>query len=114
MRRRLAHDSAGLPLGDEVTLAVGYLRYLNDLFARRAVLDDALRTTTPVHDDGERRLFAIAAYNAGEGCVAEAQRRTLSAGGDPARFDDVRPFLPPVTQRYVGRVVEFAAGIEAR
>jgi membrane-bound lytic murein transglycosylase MltF len=110
MRRRLSDDPAGLPLSDEVTLAVGYLRYLDGLFARPAVLDAEGRRTTPVEDASERRRFAIAAYNAGEGRVATAQRQARAAGVDPRRFDDVRPFLPPVTQRYVGRVLEYAGG----
>jgi soluble lytic murein transglycosylase-like protein len=110
MRRRLAGGrAAGLPLGDEVTLGVGYLRYLDGLFARRAILDPAGRTTTPVGDPAERRRFAVAAYNAGEGRVAGAQRRAAAAGGDPGRFADVVGHLPPITQRYVERVLAFAA-----
>jgi soluble lytic murein transglycosylase-like protein len=109
MHERLQNDPARLPLSDEVTLGIGYLRYLDGLFATRSVLDRAAHTTTPVSDDDERRRFAIAAYNAGEGRVAEAQRKALSAGGDPRQFDDVRPFLPAVTQRYVNRVLTLAA-----
>jgi membrane-bound lytic murein transglycosylase MltF len=108
MQQRLANDPARLPLSDEVTLGIGYLRYLDRLFATRAVLDNPTRTTTAVSNDSERRRFAIAAYNAGEGRVAAAQRAARSAGGDPRRFADVRPFLPPVTQRYVDRVLAFA------
>ena len=67
------------------------------------------RTTVPVADAGERRLFAVAAFNAGEGRVAEAQARARNAGGDPTRFADVRPFLPSITQTYVGRVAGYAA-----
>ncbi len=110
MRRRLSGDPAGLPLSDEVTLAVGYLRYLDGLFAKPAVLDAEGRRTTPIENASERRRFAIAAYNAGEGRVATAQRQARAAGADPRRFDDVRPFLPPVTQRYVGRVLEYTGG----
>jgi len=108
MHERLQNDPAGLPLSDEVTLGIGYLRYLDGLFATRSVLDRAAHTTTPIGDDDERRRFAIAAYNAGEGRVAAAQRKALSAGGDPRQFDDVRPFLPTVTQRYVSRVLTLA------
>jgi len=108
MQQRLTNDPAGLPLSDEVTLGIGYLRYLDRLFATRSVLDSAARTTTAVHDDDERRRFAIAAYNAGEGRVAAAQRKALSRGGDPRHFEDVRPFLPAITRRYVDRVLAFA------
>jgi soluble lytic murein transglycosylase-like protein len=109
MRGRLAGASAGLPLHDEVTLGIGYLRYLANLFARRTVLDNRGHTTTPVLDSQERWRFAIAAYNAGEGRVAGAQRRAAAAGKDPARFEDVRPFLPRITRRYVEQVLAFAA-----
>jgi soluble lytic murein transglycosylase-like protein len=112
MRRRLAEEKVRLPLGDEVTLGIGYLRYLDRIFAERTVLDDAGNTTTPIAHDASRRHFVIAAYNAGEGGVAAAQREALARGGDPRRFQDVRRFLPPVTQRYVGRVLEFAAAAE--
>jgi len=108
MQQRLKDDPAGLSLSDEVTLGIGYLRYLDRLFATQAVLDDAARTTTPVSDDDERRQFAIAAYNAGEGRVAAAQREANAAGRDPRRFEHVEPFLPAITQRYVGRVLGFA------
>ena len=93
---------------DDVALGVGYLRYLHDLFGRTARLAHG-RTTVPVADAGERRLFAVAAFNAGEGRVAEAQARTRAAGGDPTRFADVRPFLPSITRAYVGRVAGYAA-----
>jgi membrane-bound lytic murein transglycosylase MltF len=108
MRRRLAVDGEGLPLGDEVTLGIGYLRYLDRIFAEPTVLDDAGRRTIPVADRGERRRFAIAAYNAGEGRVAEAQRKAHGAGLDARRFADVHAFLPAITQRYVARVLDAA------
>lgn len=109
MRARLAETSIGLPLHDEVTLGIGYLRYLDRLFARRTVLDNAGRTTTPVTDPVERWRFAIAAYNAGEGRVAGAQRQAAALGRNPTRFDDVRPLLPPITRRYVDTVITFGA-----
>jgi hypothetical protein len=109
MRRRLAGVTGDLPLHDEVTLAIGYLRYLSGLFARPTILDDLGNTTTAVADCAERWRFAIAAYNAGEGRVAAAQRRAAAAGLDPARFDNVRPYLPRITRRYVDSVLTFAA-----
>ena len=99
----------GLSLNDEVTLGLGYLRYLSQLFARPVVLDDAGNTTTAVSDCPERWRFAIAAYNAGEGRVAEAQRRARQDGLDPTRFEDIRPYLPRITRRYVDSVLTFAA-----
>src|SRR5439155_4683 len=74
---------------------------------RRSTLAPGL-ATVPVRDGSERRLFAVAAYNAGEGRVARAQARAAAAGGDPTRFTDVRRFLPGTTQGYVDRVVAYA------
>jgi soluble lytic murein transglycosylase-like protein len=107
MRRRIAAGRVPRPAGgDDVALGVGYLRYLDDLFARRAVLARGL-ATTPVADGDERRRFAVAAYNAGEGRVARAQAAAAAAGGDPTRFDDVRRYLPGGTRTYVDRVLAF-------
>jgi soluble lytic murein transglycosylase-like protein len=108
MRRRLGRDRPGLPLADEVTLGIGYLRYLDQIFARPTVLDQAGRRTLAVADPRERSRFAIAAYNAGEGAVAAAQRQAAGAGRNPLRFREVHPYLPPVTQRYVTRVLATA------
>jgi hypothetical protein len=109
MRARLAATNVDLPLHDEVTLGVGYLRYLSRIFAQETVLADSGLTTTPIRNPVERWRFAIAAYNAGEGRVAAAQRRAGELGKNPERFDDVRPFLPPITRRYVDTVITFGA-----
>jgi membrane-bound lytic murein transglycosylase MltF len=113
MQRRMTGDPSGLPLSDEVTLGVGYLRYLDDVFAREAVLDARGRRTTPIADPAEREQFTIAAYNAGEGRVAAAQRQAKAAGANPRRFNDIRPFLPAITQRYVQRVNGYRAAAQA-
>jgi soluble lytic murein transglycosylase-like protein len=108
MRRKIAAGVVARPPGsDDVALGVGYLRYLHDLFGRDAQLGHGLRTVA-VADSAERRQFAVAAYNAGEGSVARAQARTAAAGGDPTRFADVRSYLPGITQGYVQRVVAYA------
>jgi soluble lytic murein transglycosylase-like protein len=107
MRRKIAAGTVTRPPGtDDVALGVGYLRYLNDLFGKRARLTRDL-VTTPVADADERRLFAVAAFNAGEGRVAQAQARAAAAGGDPTRFADVRRFLPTITRGYVDRVAGY-------
>jgi soluble lytic murein transglycosylase-like protein len=107
MRRKIARGTVARPPGtDDVALGVGYLRYLHDLFGRRAVLARGLETV-PVADAAERRLFAVAAFNAGEGRVARAQAMVAARGGDPTRFAEVRPLLPRITQGYVERVVGY-------
>ena len=113
MHRKIAAGTVARPPGsDDVALGVGYLRYLHDLFGRDAHLGRGLETVA-VPDAGERRSFAVAAYNAGEGRVAQAQAHAVAAGGDPTHFDDVRPYLPPITRGYVERVTAYAAAAAA-
>lgn len=108
MRRKIARGTVDRPPGsDDVALGVGYLRYLHDLFGREAKLGRGL-STVPIDDGDERRLFAVAAFNAGEGRVAQAQQRAEKAGLDPTRFAHVKPFLPRITQGYVDRVSDYA------
>ena len=108
MKRKIAAGTVERPPGtDDVALGVGYLRYLHDLFERNTRLAENLETV-PIDDAGERRLFAVAAYNAGEGRVAQAQAKAAAGGKDPAVFANVRPYLPPITRDYVQRVVGYA------
>ncbi len=108
MRRKIARGTVDRPPGsDDVALGVGYLRYLHDLFGREAKLGRGL-STVPIDDGDERRMFAVAAFNAGEGRVAQAQQRAEKAGLDPTRFAHVKPFLPRITQGYVDRVSGYA------
>jgi soluble lytic murein transglycosylase-like protein len=108
MRRKIANGTVERPAGtDDVALGVGYLRYLHDLFGRDAHLAKGLDTVA-VEDADQRRLFAVAAFNAGEGRVAGAQKKAAAAGGDPTRFADVAPYLPKITQHYVPRVLAYA------
>ncbi|MCW5891561.1 MAG: transglycosylase SLT domain-containing protein [bacterium] len=114
MKKKIARGTVERPEGsDDVALGVGYLRYLHDLFGREAKLGGGL-ATTPIVDPSERRLFAVAAYNAGEGRVARAQARAERAGLDPTDFDHVRPFLPRITQGYVTRVTQYTGEERAR
>lgn len=89
-------------------LGVGYLKYLFAVFSQKTFLQEDLQTTAGA-DPHEARLLAVAAYNAGEGRVARAQAQARTRGGDPARYQDVAPYLPATTRRYVERVEHFAA-----
>ncbi|HZR84526.1 MAG TPA: transglycosylase SLT domain-containing protein [Candidatus Binatia bacterium] len=110
MRQHFRNGAVERPAGsDDVALGVGYLRYLDQVFRRGDRLGGGLRAT-PVPDGEERARFAVAAFNAGEGRVASAQRLAQARGLDPASFDDVEPFLPTLTRRYVERVVAYAGG----
>lgn len=108
IRRRFRTSELDRPPGnDDVALGVAHLRYLDDLFARDARLGRDLRTV-PVDDDTERRRFAVAAYNAGEGRVARAQERAAALRRDPTRFESIRAFLPAITRGYVDRVMRYS------
>jgi membrane-bound lytic murein transglycosylase MltF len=91
-----------------IHLGVSYLKYLATAFSTETALQQDLRTT-PGADPQEVRRLAVAAYNAGEGRVARAQLQARDRGGNPARYQDVAPYLPETTQNYVERVERFAA-----
>ncbi|MEW6268229.1 MAG: transglycosylase SLT domain-containing protein, partial [Thermodesulfobacteriota bacterium] len=108
IRRRFASGRLERPPGaDDVALGVAHLRYLDGLFADGTALGGALRTVA-VDDPDERTRFALAAYNAGEGRVASAQRSAAALRRDPTRWDGIRAFLPETTRRYVDRVLRYA------
>jgi soluble lytic murein transglycosylase-like protein len=107
MHRKFAAGTVVRPTGhDDVAVGVGYLRYLHDLFARGGTLTPKLGAVA-VPDADDRRQFAVAAFNAGEGRVAQAQKRAAAAGLDPTSFDDIRRFLPQSTRAYVDRVASY-------
>lgn len=74
------------------------------------------RKTIAVSNTQERKKFAIAAVNAGEGRIAEAQKLAKEAGADPTSWDDVKEYLvdagaPPKqaqeTIDYVDKVMKY-------
>lgn len=108
MKRLIERGGAPRAPGNEdVTLGVTYLRHLDELFSQDTKLGPGL-STRAVADPRQRRLFAIAAFNAGQGRVAGAQAETARLGGDPTRYEDVRPHLPSTTRTYVDRVSRYA------
>lgn len=107
--RRLIQEG-GVPRApgvEDVTLGVTYLRHLDDLFSQDTPLRPGL-STVAVADAAERRNFAVAAFNAGQGRVAGAQAKVARLGGDPTSFAQVRRHLPSITQTYVDRVSRYA------
>ena len=107
MHRKFAAGTVVRPSGhDDVAVGVGYLRYLHDLFARGGSLTSKLDAVA-VHDRDDLRQFAVAAFNAGEGRVAQAQKRAAAVGLNPSSFDDIRKFLPQSTRAYVDRVAGY-------
>jgi soluble lytic murein transglycosylase-like protein len=84
-------------------LGVGYLRRLHDLFSKESNLGFNLRTN-PVNSASDLEKVAVAAFNAGEGNVARAQKIAKSLGKDPGSYDAIEPHLPASTRAYVERV----------
>lgn len=108
MRHKFAAGAVDRPQGsDDVAMGVGYLRYLHDLFGRRADLGRG-KVVQPIANRAERQLFVTAAYNAGEGAVARAQQKATAAGLSPTEYDNIRPYLPSITRTYVDRVSRYA------
>ena len=84
-------------------LGVGYLRHLHDIFSEETNLMGKMKTV-PVKSAGELEKLAVAAFNAGQGNVAQAQRKARSLGKDPTEYAAIEPFLPASTRAYVARV----------
>jgi soluble lytic murein transglycosylase-like protein len=92
-------------------LGVGYLRYLHDLFSSPTDLGSNLRTI-PVRSAEQLEKLAVAAFNAGEGNVAQAQARARREGKDPATYEGIKAYLPASTREYVTRVTNIRNEID--
>ena len=92
-------------------LGVGYLRYLHDIFSAKTDLGSNLHTV-PVRSAGQLEKLAVAAFNAGEGNVAQAQARARREGKDPTDYDAIKPYLPASTREYVTRVTSLRNEID--
>jgi len=68
------------------------LKNLDAMFSKQTTLAKGL-STSPITDSIERRNFVIAAYNAGEGRIAKAQKLAEEAGKDSQKWDDVKEYL---------------------
>lgn len=96
------------PFNPEVNSELGnkYLKQLSTLFGGNNYLTRGLSTFSAISEE-DREKFAVAAFNAGQGRVAEAQAKALTEGGNPGRFQDIIDYLPKITQNYVSRVQRF-------
>ncbi|MBF0123598.1 MAG: transglycosylase SLT domain-containing protein [Candidatus Omnitrophica bacterium] len=72
--------------------AARYLKDLNTMYGKSVKVSEG-RFTLPVESAQERKKFVLAAYNLGEGRVAQAQQLAEEAGKDPAIWNDVQVFL---------------------
>jgi hypothetical protein len=96
-----------------VDLGVGYLRYLHDIFSAPTQLHETAATVGAANSTSLEKL-AVAAFNAGEGRVAEAQRRAARAGKNPGRYEDIEAYLPETTRSYVQKVIGFKSDFTSR
>ncbi len=79
-------------------LAARYLTDLNKLFSKNSTLIDKSETSegrfiTAILDIDERKLFAIAAYNAGQGRIAQTQMEVKRDGKDATKWEIVQEYL---------------------
>lgn len=112
MIRRLGVSDSYQPFNAEqnANLGLGYLRYLHDIFARTTELSNQ-SVTAPAANSSSLEKLALAAFNAGEGRVASAQQRARERGLDPAHYEQVAPYLPESTRKYVERVQSSKASL---
>ncbi len=94
------------PFDPELNIELGmlHLKHLREVFSQSTPLNDRIRTFG-IKEPQELAKFTTAAFNAGEGRVARAQRRAELAGFDPQDFAMVEPYLPGITQNYVKKVL---------
>lgn len=97
--------------------AAKYLKMQDSAFSKKTALSEKL-STSPVKDSAERKTFAIAAFNAGEGRIAKAQQLAKEDGKNPASWDDVKKYLESAgatankskeIQEYVDNVLKYDA-----
>jgi len=78
---------------DSASAAAAKLLRINDgIFSKKTVLTKDINST-PVADPAERKKFALAAFNAGEGRIAKAQKLAEKAGLNPTKWDNVKKYL---------------------
>ena len=90
--------------------AARYLKDLNGMFGKQTKLAEG-RVTIPITNILERKKFVLAAYNLGEGRVAQIQQLAQQAGKNPTKWDLVKEFLEatkvdPDTDRNARKYVE--------
>jgi soluble lytic murein transglycosylase-like protein len=103
---RLEGEYNPFNIKQNVKIGISYLKYLDNVFAKDTILADNLRTIA-VLNPIERKYFSIAAFNSGEGRVAEAQQLAEKEGKDPRIFKNIEKYLPTQTRIYVSKVKKF-------
>lgn len=108
---------------DEASIsAAKQLKALDTYFSKRTKLADGIFTIA-IRDKAVREIFAIAAYNIGQGRVAQAQALAKAAEKDPANWENVSEFLiaAGATElqaeeviQYVNKVLEYKKEFEKK
>ena len=101
-------------------IAARYLADLNKLFSENSTLIKPTqisegRFTTAILDINERKLFVIAAYNAGEGRIAQAQMEAEKDGKDATKWEIVKEYLKKAgsTDAKVKEITEYVEKVSA-
>lgn len=103
---RLEGEYDPFNIRQNVKIGIGYMKYLDDIFAKNTILADNLRTIAVINPK-ERKYFSIAAFNSGEGRVARAQQLAEKEGKDPRIFKNIEKYLPTQTRIYIRKVEKF-------
>lgn len=108
---------------DEASIsAAQQLKALDNYFSKKTNLGSGI-VTTAIADKIAREIFTIAAYNIGQGRVAQAQALAKAAGKDPANWEDVKEFLIAAGAKsdqakevieYVKKVLEYKKEFEKK
>ena len=77
---------------DSLEITALHLVQINDHFNKITTIKGNIKTI-PIFDINERKIFAIAAYNAGEKRIALAQIAAQNDGENPQKWDDVKNYL---------------------
>ncbi|MDD2942340.1 MAG: transglycosylase SLT domain-containing protein [bacterium] len=102
----ISEDYAPFDPLQNTRLGLRYLNRLHGTFDGRQKLLNG-EWSVPAQSASDLERFAVAAFNAGEGRVAQAQRRAEENGRNPADFSQVKNYLPEITQDYIDRVFSY-------
>ncbi len=85
-----------------------YLKTLDRIFSKETTLSPD-RKSTPVVDPHKRKTFVLAAYNAGEGRIAQTQIEAIKGGADPTEWNQVKEYLEPAgaTLKKVEEIINY-------